>query len=196
MRLAVLVSGTGSILDSMLERGIEVSLVLADRPCPALQRVEGRVGATELLERSDWGRSFDRDAYTDRLVARLADHGIGLVAMAGFGTVLGPALFDRFPGRVLNTHPALLPSFPGWHAVGQALEAGVKVTGCTVHIATAEVDSGPILAQEAVEVRPGDTEESLHERIKAVERQLYPATLAAFIDELEAGGAPAMGETE
>ena len=196
MRLAVLVSGTGSILDSMLERGIEVSLVLADRPCPALQRVEGRVGATELLERSDWGRSFDRDAYTDRLVARLADHGIGLVAMAGFGTVLGPALFDRFPERVLNTHPALLPSFPGWHAVGQALEAGVKVTGCTVHVATAEVDSGPILAQEAVEVRPGDTEESLHERIKAVERQLYPATLAAFIDELEAGGAPAMGETE
>ncbi len=196
MRLAVLVSGTGSILDSMLERGIEVSLVLADRPCPALQRVEGRVGATELLERSDWGRSFDRDAYTDGLVARLVDHGIGLVAMAGFGTVLGPALFDRFPGRVLNTHPALLPSFPGWHAVGQALEAGVKVTGCTVHIATAEVDSGPILAQEAVEVRPGDTEESLHERIKAVERQLYPATLAAFIDELEAGGAPAMGETE
>ncbi|HEC08246.1 MAG TPA: phosphoribosylglycinamide formyltransferase [Acidimicrobiales bacterium] len=191
-----MVSGTGSILDSMLERGIEVSLVLADRPCPALQRVEGRVGATELLERSDWGRSFDRDAYTDGLVARLADHGIGLVAMAGFGTVLGPALFDRFPGRVLNTHPALLPSFPGWHAVGQALEAGVKVTGCTVHIATAEVDSGPILAQEAVEVRPGDTEESLHERIKAVERQLYPATLAAFIDELEAGGAPAMGETE
>ncbi len=193
MRLAVLVSGTGSILDSMLDRGIEVTLVLADRPCAALARVEGRVAAVELLERGEWGRGFDREAYTARLVESLDAHGIDLVAMAGFGTVLGPALFERFPGRVLNTHPALLPSFPGWHSVRQALEAGVKVTGCTVHIATAEVDSGPILAQAAVEVRTGDTEESLHERIKEVERELYPSTLAAFIEELDTGDAPARG---
>ncbi len=184
MRLAVLVSGTGSILDSMLDHGIEVSLVLADRPCRALDRVRGRVGAAELLERMEWGPGFDRDAYTSRLVDRLTDHHIDLVAMAGFGTVLGPALFESFPGRVLNTHPALLPSFPGWHAVSRALAAGVKVTGCTVHVATAEVDSGPILAQAPVAVEPGDTEESLHERIKTVERELYPATLVEFIHNL------------
>ena len=85
-------------------------------------------------------------------------------------------MFDAFPGRVLNTHPALLPAFPGWHAVRDALAYGVKVTGCTVHVATEEVDAGPILAQEAVPVRPDDTEASLHERIKAVERRLYPDT--------------------
>ena len=82
--------------------------------------------------------------------------------------------------RVLNTHPALLPAFPGWHAVEDALAAGVKVTGCTVHVATAEVDAGPIVAQEAVPVLAGDTVESLHERIKAVERRLYPDTIARF----------------
>ena len=90
-------------------------------------------------------------------------------------------VFDAFEGRILNTHPALLPAFPGWHAVEDALEAGVKVTGCTVHVATLEVDAGPILAQEAVPVRPDDTAESLHERIKAVERRLYTDTVKAIL---------------
>jgi phosphoribosylglycinamide formyltransferase 1 len=88
---------------------------------------------------------------------------------------------------VLNTHPALLPAFPGWHAVRDALAYGVKVTGTTVHVATGEVDAGPILAQEAVPVEPGDTEETLHERIKVVERRLYPATIRQFLDQLEGG---------
>jgi phosphoribosylglycinamide formyltransferase-1 len=101
--------------------------------------------------------------------------------MAGFGTFV-PGLPEAFPGRVLNTHPALLPAFKGWHAVRDALAFGVKVTGTTVHVATAEVDSGPILAQEAVPVMPGDTEETLHERIKQVERRLYPATIRRFIE--------------
>ncbi|HVM02975.1 MAG TPA: formyltransferase family protein, partial [Acidimicrobiales bacterium] len=95
--------------------------------------------------------------------------------------VLDKPLFDAFPGRVLNTHPALLPAFPGWHAVEEALAAGVKVTGCTVHVATEDVDAGPILAQEAVPVLPGDTVESLHERIKEVERRLYPRTLRELL---------------
>jgi phosphoribosylglycinamide formyltransferase-1 len=103
--------------------------------------------------------------------------------MAGFGTVV-PALPAAYPGRVLNTHPALLPAFKGWHAVRAALDAGVKVTGMTIHVATAEVDDGPILAQEAVPVLPGDTEESLHERIKQVERRLYPATIRGFLEAL------------
>ncbi len=102
--------------------------------------------------------------------------------MAGFGTVLASAVFDAYPGRVLNTHPALLPAFKGWHAVEDALAAGVKVTGCSVHVATAEVDSGPILAQEPVAVLPGDSAESLHERIKAVERRLYPETIRQFTE--------------
>jgi phosphoribosylglycinamide formyltransferase-1 len=101
--------------------------------------------------------------------------------MAGWGTILGPAAFAAFPGRILNTHPALLPSFPGWHGVRDALAYGVKVTGCTVHVATEEVDAGPILAQEAVTVLPDDDEATLHERIKAVERRLYTDTVRQIL---------------
>ena len=104
-----------------------------------------------------------------------------VVAMAGYMTIFSPSMFDAFAGRVLNTHPSLLPAFPGAHAVRDALAAGLPTTGCTVHIATAVVDDGPILAQEAVAVREDDTEESLHERIKAVERRLYPATIEEFL---------------
>jgi phosphoribosylglycinamide formyltransferase-1 len=91
-------------------------------------------------------------------------------------------MFDAYEGRIINTHPALLPAFPGWHPVRDALAAGVQVTGVTVHIATLEVDAGPILAQESVPVLPGDDEETLHERIKGVERRLYPATIKAIVE--------------
>jgi phosphoribosylglycinamide formyltransferase-1 len=133
----------------------------------------------EVIDRRDFGTQFDRGAFTDRIVAALT--GIDVVAMAGFMTVLGPAMFDAFPARVLNTHPSLLPSFPGAHAVPDALAAGVRITGCTVHIATERVDHGPILAQEAVAVAADDDEASLHERIKAVERRLYPLTIKEFL---------------
>ena len=102
--------------------------------------------------------------------------------MAGWGTILSSAAFEAFPGRIINTHPALLPSFKGWHGVRDALEAGVKVTGCTVHVATEAVDDGPILAQEAVPVLPEDDEASLHERIKEVERRLYTQTIAEILE--------------
>ena len=124
---------------------------------------------------------FDRAAYTDEVVRALKDAGTGLVAMAGFMTVLGPEAFSAFPDRILNTHPSLLPAFPGAHAVRDALAFGVKVTGCTVHVATETVDHGPILAQEAVPVLPGDDEATLHERIKAVERRLYPEIIAEVV---------------
>ncbi len=101
--------------------------------------------------------------------------------MAGFGTVFGQAMLDAYPDRILNTHPALLPSFKGWRAVEDALAYGVKVTGCTVHVTTLEVDAGPILAQEAVPVHDDDTVETLHERIKAVERRLYPETIRSVL---------------
>ena len=103
--------------------------------------------------------------------------------MAGFGTILDKPIHDAFPGRIVNTHPALLPAFKGWHAVEDALAAGVQVTGCTVHLATLEVDDGPILAQEAVPVLADDTVGTLHERIKEVERRLYPAVLHRLIEQ-------------
>jgi len=177
MRLAVLVSGTGSLLEAMLRAGLPVSCVLADRPCRGLELAADANIETVLVERLDWNADFDRTAYATQVVEALKQHNVDLIAMAGFGTVLGRPVFDEFAGRIINTHPALLPSFPGWHAVRAALDFGVKVTGCTIHVATEEVDSGPILAQEAVSVTDDDTEESLHERIKVVERRLYIETL-------------------
>ena len=181
MHVAVLASGSGTLLEAILAAGIEVELVLADRRCRALDVAEQAGVEAVLVERTEWGKSFDRDAYTDQVVATLRDRDIDLVVMAGFGTVI-PKAAAAFPDRILNTHPALLPAFKGWHAVRDALDAGVKVTGCTVHLATAEVDEGPILAQEAVTVEPGDTAETLHERIKEVERRLYPATIRRVIE--------------
>ena len=133
--------------------------------------------ATELVERSTFGADFDRVAYTHEVLDALSRHQVDLIAMAGFGTILSKPIHDAFPDRIVNTHPALLPAFKGWHAVDDALAAGVKVTGCTVHLARLEVDEGPILAQEAVPVLPDDTVETLHERIKEVERRIYPEVL-------------------
>jgi phosphoribosylglycinamide formyltransferase 1 len=182
MRVAVLASGSGTILDAALSAGVPVEVVVVDRPCGAMAVAEGHGVPWELVERVNFGVGFDRAAYTDEVLKVLSGYDIDLVVMAGFGTILGPALFDELAGRVLNTHPALLPAFKGWHAVDAALAAGVKVTGCTVHVATAEVDDGPILAQEAVAVLPGDTVESLHERIKVVERRLYVDTIRSILD--------------
>ena len=181
MAIGVLASGTGTILSALLEAGLPVSVVVADRGCRALGiAVEAEIDA-HLVERPSFGEGFDRVQFTHLVIDALLRHDVDTVAMAGFGTVLEKPLFDAFPGRVLNTHPALLPAFPGWHAVEDALAAGVKVTGCTVHVATVDVDAGPILAQEAVPVLPGDTVETLHERIKDVERRLYPRTIEEFL---------------
>jgi len=190
VRLAVLVSGSGTILGAMFEASLPVSTVLADRPCAGLELAARHGAAAELVDRKlygGFGADFDREGFTATVAATLVAHQVDLVAMAGFGTVMTEAVHRAFPNRILNTHPALLPAFPGWHGVREALAAGVAETGCTVHLATLEMDAGPILAQEAVPVQPGDTEESLHERIKAVERVLYPATVAWALRELEAG---------
>jgi phosphoribosylglycinamide formyltransferase 1 len=190
VRLAVLVSGSGTILRAMFDAGLPVTVVLSDRPCAALGLAEEFGTAAELVDRAPYGgygAAFDRDAYTTTVAAALVAHQVDLVAMAGFGTVMTEAVHAAFPARVLNTHPALLPAFPGWHGVRDALAAGVPETGCTVHLATLAMDAGPILAQESVPVVPGDTEETLHERIKVVERSLYPATVAWALAELEAG---------
>jgi phosphoribosylglycinamide formyltransferase-1 len=185
VRLGVLASGTGTILEAILSEGIDVALVIVDRSCRAVDVATDHGVKAEVVERSQWGDQFDRVAFSRMVADCLRAHEIDVVAMAGYGTVLAQPVFDAYAGRILNTHPSLLPAFPGWHSVGEALEHGVKLTGCTVHIATVDVDAGPILAQQAVEVRPDDTVESLHERIKAVERTLYPATIRSFVHQLE-----------
>lgn len=181
-RLAVLASGTGSLLQAMIERGLPIELVVTDRDCRALEIAEV-AGLNRVNLKRSFNKDFDRDAYTEQVIRELHEHEIDLVAMAGFMTIFSPAMFadDAFKMRVLNTHPSLLPAFKGHDAVRDAIAYGVKVSGCTIHFATAEVDEGPILAQEAVWVLPGDTVESLHERIKKVERELYPAILAELV---------------
>jgi len=189
-----LVSGSGTILEALLEAGIDVALVVSDRPCRGLD-VAAQAGVPgHLRDRKEFGGftpSFDRAAYSAALAADLQAHDIDLIAMAGFGTVLTSDLHDAFPDRVLNTHPSLLPDFKGWHAVAQALESGVAETGCTVHVATEALDDGPILAQRRVAITPDDDESSLHERIKIVERALYPEVLTKVLQALDRGDEPA-----
>ena len=185
MRLAVLASGTGSIYKAITDAGVDVAAVLVDRDCPAIDLAHENDLQAVLVERADFGTKFDRDQYSRDVVTALRQEDIDVVAMAGFGTILSDPFFDAYEGRVLNTHPSLLPSFPGWHAVRDALQHGARITGCTVHIATLEVDAGPILAQAAVEIRDDDDEASLHDRLKLVERDLYPTTIKKFLAELE-----------
>jgi phosphoribosylglycinamide formyltransferase-1 len=186
----VLASGTGTILRALLDDDLPITVVVADRSCGAVT-IAAEAGVPALVvERTSFGPDFDRVAYTHDVVDALAAHDADLVAMAGFGTILEKPIHDAYPDRIVNTHPALLPAFKGWHAVADALAAGVKVSGCTVHLARLEVDEGPILAQEAVPVRPDDTVETLHERIKEVERRIYPEVLRALLDDTPADGRP------
>jgi phosphoribosylglycinamide formyltransferase 1 len=182
VRIGVLASGSGTILEAILAEGIDITVVVADRKCRALEVARDAGVEAVLVERTDFSKTFDRELYCEHLVDVLKSLGLDLIVSAGFGTVV-PGVTKAFPGRMINTHPALLPAFKGWHAVRDALAAGVKVTGTTVHVMTEEMDEGPILAQEAVPVLPDDTEESLHERIKEVERRLLPATIRRLVEE-------------
>ncbi|MBX5488498.1 Phosphoribosylglycinamide formyltransferase [Mycolicibacterium hassiacum DSM 44199] len=178
-RVVVLASGTGSLLASVLEAAVgdypaRVVAVGTDRDCPALKIAE-RAGVPTFTVRL--GDYPDRGAWDAALTEATAAYEPDLIVSAGFMKILGPQFLSRFQGRVINTHPALLPAFPGAHAVPDTLAYGVKVTGCTVHLVDAGVDTGPILAQQAVEVHDDDDEASLHERIKVVERRLLVEVL-------------------
>ncbi|WP_204038976.1 phosphoribosylglycinamide formyltransferase [Acrocarpospora phusangensis] len=173
-RLVVLVSGSGTNLQALLDAaaddafGAAVVAVGADR-----DDIEGLARARRAAIPTFVTRVADHDtrvAWDAALAARIAEHKPDLVVSAGFMKILGPSVLDAWP--VVNTHPALLPAFPGAHAVRDALAYGVRVTGCTVHLVDAGVDTGPVIAQEAVAVRDGDDEDALHERIKTVERRL------------------------
>ena len=178
----VLASGTGSLLQALLDAAVgdypvRVVAVGTDRDCRAV-RIAADAAIPSYTVRV--GDHPDRSAWDGAITAATAVHDPDLIVSAGFMKILGQQFLSRFPGRVVNTHPALLPSFPGAHAVRDALAYGVKVTGCTVHLVDAGVDTGPILAQRAVEVLAADDEESLHERIKTVERRLLVDVLTAL----------------
>ena len=181
-RLIVLASGTGSLLESILAAAVgdypaRVVAVGTDRDCRALE-IAAAASLPSFTTRV--GDHADRDAWDAAITEAAAAHQPDLVVSAGFMKILGPQFLSRFPGRVVNTHPALLPAFPGAHAVPDTLAYGVRVTGCTVHLVDAGMDTGPILAQEAVDVLDDDDESTLHERIKVVERRLLVEVLAAM----------------
>lgn len=172
--MAVLVSGSGTLLQAILDHqgSYRVDLVVADVECPALGRARSAGVRAEVVPLSG-----DREEWNRQLADTVASAEPDIVVSAGFMRIVGEAFLARFEGRLINTHPALLPAFPGAHAVRDALAYGVKVTGTTVHYIDAGVDTGEIIAQRAVDVRAGETEEDLHERIKEVERALIVDTL-------------------
>jgi phosphoribosylglycinamide formyltransferase-1 len=181
-RLVVLASGTGSLLESLLAAAVDdyparVVAVGTDRDCRALEVAASASIPGYTVRLGDYR---DRAAWDAAVTEATAQHQPDLVVSAGFMKILGAQFLSRFLGRVVNTHPALLPAFPGAHAVPDALAYGVRVTGCTVHLVDAGVDTGPILAQEAIPVLDDDDESSLHERIKVVERRLLVDVLAAM----------------
>ncbi|EUA11124.1 phosphoribosylglycinamide formyltransferase [Mycobacterium kansasii 732] len=180
--MVVLASGTGSLLNALLEAAAgdypaRIVAVGVDRECRAAE-IAARASVPSFTVRvTDYP---GRDAWDAAITDVTAAHSPDLVVSAGFMRILGPQFLSRFSGRILNTHPALLPAFPGAHGVADALSYGVKVTGCTVHLVDAGVDTGPILAQQAVPVLEGDDEETLHERIKVIERRLLVDVVAAI----------------
>jgi phosphoribosylglycinamide formyltransferase 1 len=185
--LAVLVSGAGSNLQAMIDSGIPIQLVVADKPCSALAVAANAGIPISLVDRRSfgypgYGGQWQRKSFTQQIIHDLRYQKIDVVAMAGFMTILDPVIFHHFGGRILNIHPSLLPAFKGASAVRDALTAGVSETGTTVHIATEMLDDERyILGQVLVPVLPGDNEATLHERIKVQERQLYPRILQAIL---------------
>ncbi|WP_337060210.1 phosphoribosylglycinamide formyltransferase [Kineococcus sp. G2] len=178
-RVVVLASGSGSTLQALLDARGDAFTVVAvgsDKPgAAALERARTAGAATFTVPPAEHP---DRAAWDEALAAAVAAHHPDLVVLAGFMRIVGAPLLDAFGGRLVNTHPALLPSFPGAHGVRDALAHGVKVTGCTVHLVDAGVDTGPILDQAAVRVLDDDDEASLHERIKDAERHLLVDVVA------------------
>jgi phosphoribosylglycinamide formyltransferase 1 len=180
-RLVVLASGTGSLLESLLDAAVgdypaRVVAVGVDRDCRAVEIATAASLPTFTVRLGDHP---DRDAWDAALTEAAAAHSPDLVVSAGFMKILGQKFLSHFCGRILNTHPALLPAFPGAHGVAEALAYGVKVTGCTVHLVDAGTDTGPILAQQPIPVLDDDDEETLHERIKVTERRLLVDVVAA-----------------
>lgn len=184
--LGVLVSGRGSnlqaILDAILAGRLraKIGVVISDNPqAQALKRVAGMDIATAVIERKRFAAKSD---FEKAVAAELSLHHVELVVLAGYMRILGSDFISRFPGRIMNIHPALLPAFPGLDAQAQAIDYGVRVSGCTVHFVDEGVDSGPIILQEAVPVEAGDDAHTLAERILHVEHRLYPRAIGLYAE--------------
>lgn len=176
-KVVILASGAGSLAEAVIHGAgetYEIAGVIVDRECKAMDVARDNNVACGVVVYKDYA---DRDEWNRALVDAIAAFTPDLIVSAGFMRILGDPVLERFGGRIINTHPALLPSFKGAHAVRDALEYGVRVTGSTVHIVDAGVDTGPIIAQVPVPVEAGDTEETLHERIKVAERALIVRVL-------------------
>jgi phosphoribosylglycinamide formyltransferase-1 len=179
----VLISGRGSNMRSIVDAqtGLDVKAVISNRPeAKGLEwaRAQG-LPAVALDHRSH----ASREAFDEVLAGEVARHSPDLILLAGFMRILTPAFIARFPRRILNIHPSLLPSFPGLHTHRRALAAGVKLHGCTVHVVTPELDNGPVVAQAAVPVMPGDTEEALAARVLEAEHRVYPQVVRWFLED-------------
>lgn len=177
-KCVILISGRGSNMQAILRAKVplDIACVLSNDPKAAgleIARAEGiRTAAVD-------HRTFtDRAAFDARLAEEIDRHAPDIVVLAGFMRILGHAFVQRYAGRLVNIHPSLLPAFPGLHTHRRALEAGVRLHGCTVHFVTAEVDHGPIIIQAAVPVLPGDDEDTLAARVLAQEHRIYPQALA------------------
>lgn len=186
LRVGVLASGRGSNLQAIMDAiaagrvPAQVVVVLSDKPgAAALERARAAGIPAEFVDPADFPT---REAFDRRLAERLMAYGVDLVVLAGFMRILSPVFVRAFPGRIMNIHPSLLPAFPGLHAQRQALEHGVKVSGCTVHFVDEGLDSGPIILQAAVPVRDDDSEESLAARILEEEHRLYPEAVRLFAE--------------
>jgi phosphoribosylglycinamide formyltransferase-1 len=174
--IGVLVSGRGTNLQALLDAGLPVRCVASNRgDAAALERAEAAGIAGVVFELHDYP---DRPARDAAMADWLEEHDVDLVVLAGYMHLLTPAFLDRFPERIVNVHPSLLPAFPGAHAVEDQLAAGATESGATVHLVDAGIDTGRVLAQERVPVEPGDTPEKLHARIQAVEHRLLPRVVS------------------
>lgn len=181
-RIVVLASGSGTLAQALLDHslGRYVSAIGSDNAGAfALERARQHQLPTFVCDPRDF---VDRRAWDEALLAQLHAHAPDLIVSAGFMRIIGAPTLEAFPGRIINTHPAYLPEFPGAHAVRDALAAGVHETGCTVHVVDAGVDTGPILVQERIPIYADDDEATLHERIKVVERRLLITTVGRMIE--------------
>ncbi|MCX5679522.1 MAG: phosphoribosylglycinamide formyltransferase [Candidatus Omnitrophica bacterium] len=186
MNIAVLCSGSGTNLQVIIDKvasgyiPARIALVVSDRANAfALERAKKAGIETLVLDKKDFK---SREDFDKKLMESLDNKNVGLVVLAGFMRLLGPRFIEKYRNRIINVHPALLPSFKGAHGIKDSLDHGVKVTGVTVHFVDEKLDNGPVIAQAALEIRDGDTEESLLERVHKEEHRLYPEAVKLFVE--------------
>ncbi|MFH1645968.1 MAG: phosphoribosylglycinamide formyltransferase [Candidatus Omnitrophota bacterium] len=187
MNIAVMCSGNGSNFQAIVEASkrkkfdAKIALMVCDKPkAYALKRAENENIGTVIVDIKNFA---NQEAYENRIIETLEEADINLICLAGYMRILLPSFVKKYKNRMLNIHPSLLPQFKGAHAIKDAIKAGVSETGVTVHFVTDELDSGPVVLQESISVKDGDTEESLAERIHKLEHRLYPEAIKLFVED-------------